>query len=353
MKIKQKLHTGFGLLFLVVLFFGGLTLFYIRVITNSNKVILKDNYATLGYVDKMRTILEENDPQLTPAAVNEFRAVLTQEQSNITETGETEAVKALSTSFNALINPATPEAGRLEARKKIFNHLRTISKLNLDAVDRKSKSAEKAIQNATIYLSGAALITFVVLFSFVFNLAGFFEEPLKRLTYAMQEIGNKNFHTRLDFDRNDEFGAISIGFNEMAASLFKWNQELTTTIAHDKICSEILVQNIDDPVIGINESQKLLFINPAAKKLFDLPEQHSVQEKLTDRTVIDILQHYKLGPVRIKDINYQLEIYNIIPPPSEFPELEGAETITTAGKMSGKVYVFKQSSFGHLSNQGS
>lgn len=343
MNIKQKLHTGFGLLFLVVLFFGGLTLFYIRVIANSNKVILKDNYATLGYVDEMRTILEENDSRLTPEAVNEFRAVLSKERANITEEGEKEAVEALNTSFNSLVNPATPEARRLEARNQTFAHLSTISTLNLDAVDRKSKAAEKAIQNATLYLSVAALITFVVLFSFVFNMAGFFEEPLKRLTEGMQEIGrNKNFHTRLDFDRNDEFGEISVGFNKMAAQLSQWNQDLTTTIAHDKKCIEILVQHIVDPVVGIDGSEKIMFLNPAARKLFGLPEQPGPQDRLSDSAITDMLQNYHTGTVRVEDINYLVEIHNIVPPPSEFPELEGAETMTSAGKVSGKIYVFKK-----------
>jgi NtrC-family two-component system sensor histidine kinase KinB len=57
MKVKNKLRLGFGFLFVVVLLFGMITLFYINEISNSAKVILKDNYESLNFTRDMRTVL--------------------------------------------------------------------------------------------------------------------------------------------------------------------------------------------------------------------------------------------------------------------------------------------------------
>ncbi|MDO7742930.1 MAG: MCP four helix bundle domain-containing protein, partial [Pedobacter sp.] len=61
MKIKTKLRLGFGFLFVVVLFFGAISLYYMNRISVSAKVILKDNYETLSYTRAMRALLDEHE----------------------------------------------------------------------------------------------------------------------------------------------------------------------------------------------------------------------------------------------------------------------------------------------------
>ena len=72
MKVKNKLRLGFGFLFIVVLFFGAISLFYINQISNSAKIILKDNYESLSFSREMRTILDENTLPLNAASIVEF-----------------------------------------------------------------------------------------------------------------------------------------------------------------------------------------------------------------------------------------------------------------------------------------
>jgi NtrC-family two-component system sensor histidine kinase KinB len=72
MKIKNKLRLGFGFLFIVVLSFGAVSLYYIHEISDSAKVILKNNYETLSFAREMRTILDENKLPLNHNAINDF-----------------------------------------------------------------------------------------------------------------------------------------------------------------------------------------------------------------------------------------------------------------------------------------
>jgi two-component system, NtrC family, sensor histidine kinase KinB len=54
MKLKTKLWIGFSFLFLVVVAFGGISMYHIQQIGARSKVILKDNYKSLNYVKSMR-----------------------------------------------------------------------------------------------------------------------------------------------------------------------------------------------------------------------------------------------------------------------------------------------------------
>lgn len=181
MKLKQKLQAQIILLFVVVIFFGGLTLFYFRLISKSNEVILNENYATLEYVNEMRSVLADNDVPLSAAAIEKFQAALRREQKNITEKGETEVVNKLSHRFEVLRNNTFGIEKQHSAVADAQKYLWQIERINLDAVKQKSQNARQTIKDATIYLGGAAVITFLILFSFVFNLASSFEESLRSI----------------------------------------------------------------------------------------------------------------------------------------------------------------------------
>jgi len=86
MKVKNKLRLGFGFLFVVVLLFGMITLFYINEISNSAKIILKDNYESLNFTRDMRTVLDEQDLPLSAQNAAFFNTQLIKEEHNITET---------------------------------------------------------------------------------------------------------------------------------------------------------------------------------------------------------------------------------------------------------------------------
>src|SRR5690242_40445 len=108
MKIKQKIRLGLGLIFIVVLFFGVISIFFISQLSNSSKVILKNNYETLSFTREMRTIFDENKLPLSTAAQAAFNAQLVKQEHNITEKGESEATAQVRASFTALQSATTP-----------------------------------------------------------------------------------------------------------------------------------------------------------------------------------------------------------------------------------------------------
>ncbi len=106
MKIRKKLFLGFGLLFVVVLFFGAVSIYYVEQISETAKVTLKNNYETLTFTREMRSVLDENDLPLTPGAAGAFDIALKKQENNITENGEKEATGGVRKDFSLLVDPS-------------------------------------------------------------------------------------------------------------------------------------------------------------------------------------------------------------------------------------------------------
>ncbi len=346
MKIKHKLRLGFGILFVVVIFFGALSLFYLNQIANSSRIILKDNYATLGFVREMRSVLDGNDLPLAPSPISRFNAALMKEEKNVTEKGEAEAVAKLKQSFKSLTStPQAPEQRR-QAESEVLKYLGEIERLNLDAVVHKSDHAERSIKNATLYLGLAGAFTFLVLFSFIFNLTAFFEEPLRRLADGINEISEGNYKRRLNFDGNDEFGEVSNAFNQMATGLDKIKNNNANKAIIEKIRTEAVIKHIPEPVIVLDENDHILFINPAVEAILHIDCRDVTGKDISRLSEIDCLIKEKGTSnnnnlrIKIGEEDYLVDIYEMLIPVSRIAFEEEDEPLI-AGNAAGKVIILK------------
>ncbi len=341
MKIKTKLHLGFGFLFVVVLFFGAVSLFYLNQISGSAKVILKDNYESLSFAHQMRKILDDNPIPLSPNASADFNRYLKLEENNLTETGEKEAVSVLYKAYLSLSKV------NLIALQQVHDQLRKIEELNMDAIVKKNAAAQNSVKNGTVYLSFAACITFLVLFSFSVNFPGFIADPLGELSQGILEISRQNYNKRLEFNSNDEFSELANAFNEMAAKLNEWENTNIATLKSEKLRIEAIIEQMQDAIIGLNEKQEILFINAAAEKVL------SLQDSMIGKSALDFLAENNLLKILIdnRELDKQLKIYiddkdsyfqmdsrEIIVPSYEKQE---DEVLINSGKSVGKVYILR------------
>lgn len=341
MKVKNKLRLGFGFLFLVVLFFGGLSILLINQIATNGKVILKNNYETLTFVREMRSILDERAQPLDPAAVKAFEQQLALQEHNVTERGEGQATSLLHEHFNQLrTSPSVIRAIRQD--------LKQIEILNMQAIVRKNDQANRSVDKALLFLGLAGSFTFLVLFSFSVNFPGTIANPLNVLLKGIRQISQKNYEERIHFDNKDEFAEVAGAFNDMAARLNEWENSNLSQIMSEKQRIETIIEQMQDAIIGVSEQQQVLFINTAAKTMLNLSDQ-----KYEGQQVAAIARHNDLlksiidtegsgRPFRIvvngKDAFFQLDSTEITVP-NIAPA--GDETIRIARRSAGRVYILR------------
>ncbi|MDB5060183.1 MAG: sensor histidine kinase [Mucilaginibacter sp.] len=346
MKVRTKLRLGFGFLFVVVLFFGATSLFYIRDISENAKTILKNNYESLSFARDMRTVLDDNDLPLSTLATTKFNNYLLKQEHNITEPGEKEITKNLRSTFE-LFKSSKQNAVNPQFVRDIRHNLREIERLNMHAIVRKNDNARASVNRATLFLGLVGSFTFLVLFSFSVNFPGFIANPLRALLEGIREIGQKNYNKRLHFEQNDEFAEVASAFNQMATRLNDWENSNLATVISEKRRIETIIEQMQDAIIGINEKEEVLFMNDAARKILNITDNKVIGQntnqliKSNDLFKSILKDDTTIKPYKIvldgREAYFQMQSSSIVVP--KMGQTKGV--LQVANQSAGKVYILK------------
>jgi len=344
MKIKTKLLLGFGLLFLVVVFFGIVSIYYIEDISEYSKTTVKNNYETLTFTSQMRGILDENDLPLSPSAVALFNNALKKQENNITEPGEKGATTGVRNAFGQVIDPGTGIGAKQQAVRTARAELKAIEGLNMKAIEQKNNYIHATVSKATFLLGGIVFITFLILFVFIINFPGFILNPLNQFIDGIHEIRQKNYDARLEFKTGDEFAALAIEFNAMAANLSDIENQNLTKIISGENQLKIVIEEMQAGVIGLNENQEILFINGEARGIFKtggkqvtgLPV-HDVVKGSFLKTILESKPDEDGIKFSTDTAQYQVKKFEIVVPNLK-PKFD---TLQFAGYTAGMIYILK------------
>ena len=80
--------------------------------------------------------------------------------------------------------------------------------LNMQAIQRKSKIAEKTAEEALTIIIAFGGIVFLIAFTFHCQFSFSSYKSYQPFTEAIKEIANKNYNHRIHIDNKDEFGKL-------------------------------------------------------------------------------------------------------------------------------------------------
>ena len=283
MKIKAKLNFGVGALFILILALALISSWYVNQLKKDTNNILVANYKTLQYARNMLLALE--DVAKDETAINTFQENLNLQKQNVTEIGETEATNLIDKHFNTLKNEPTNAAINSFIRRDITELMR----LNMEAINRKSSIADDTAQKAIVIISVTGTLCFLIAFTLLINLPASIANPIKELTDSIKEIASQNYKKRVHFESHNEFGDLAKSFNTMAQKLEEYSESKLDKILKGKKRIETLIDNLHDPVIGIDENKKVLFANEEALTICGLKKQDFIGKQIQDIAVANDL----------------------------------------------------------------
>ncbi|SHH37042.1 Signal transduction histidine kinase [Chryseolinea serpens] len=265
MSIKIKVAWGVIFLFLVIVTIGGLGLYYLETLSNDSENILTDNYETLEYT---KSIVENCDSLKIDSvkAMNAMAANLKLQEANVTEKGERELTLALRVAFERLKNTTLGDSNIVRIRSICL----AIQDMNMKAIIRKNEVTQKTATKASTYLIIIGSICTLAAFTFIINFPGYIANPIVQLTSSIKSIARKNYEERLHFDRKDEFEELAEAFNQMAEKLDEYEHSNLAKILFEKKRIETIINRMTDPVIGLDEHDKVIFANEPALNLLNL-----------------------------------------------------------------------------------
>ncbi|RZL28512.1 MAG: HAMP domain-containing protein, partial [Pedobacter sp.] len=293
----------------------------------------------------MRGVLDENSLPLSKSAREKFEFSLNREAKNITEPGETAAVKALELGFKKLIE--SPENDVSNHLKNLRSSLQKVEDVNMKAIFEKNEQANQTSAKANIYIAISATVCFLILFTFIVNFPGFVANPLAEFSSAILQIARKDYKPRLHFNNNDEFSELAESFNSMAAKLNEWENSNLSKLKSEKLRIETIIAQMQDAIIGLNEKGTVLFLNTIASKLLNLDAQKTVGQNVAELVGKNELLNRVLNPKDTKPLKiytdekesyFQLENREIIIPNFE---TTSQDTLIESSKSAGSVYVLK------------
>jgi PAS domain S-box-containing protein len=296
MKIKTKLNLGVGLLFLLIIILSLVSAFYIFSIKKDTENILKANYNTLEYSRNMLLSLDEINSN-GKKAITTFETNLDQQSNNVTEAGEDVATRNLQNTFNLLKKNCTdethikkafssdeikkwvPDNQNLKAfseetlKSQIRQDIFEIMKLNMVAIKQKSDVAEHTAETANLWIAITGSLCFLIAFNLLINLPNNIANPIKELTESIKEIANKNYSERVHFMSHNEFGDLAKSFNTMAQKLEEYHNSNLYKLLFEKKRLETLINNMHDPIIGLDNQGLILFVNDEALKIIGMKSE--------------------------------------------------------------------------------
>jgi two-component system, NtrC family, sensor histidine kinase KinB len=284
MKIKTKVTLGVLFLFSVIVVMGGLGLYYMKVISGDSKNILMDNYETLEYT---KHIIENCDSLKIDSAksIQAIEKNLRLQEDNVTEHGERELTHALRAAFERLKNNGIKHDDIVQIRSISL----AIQELNMRAIVEKNELTKTTAGNASTYLIIISTICILCTFTFIVNFPGYVANPIVKLTNSIKSIANKDYEERLHFDRKDEFEELANAFNAMAEKLDEYEHSSLAKILFEKKRIETIINRMTDPVIGLDEQNKVVFANDQALSLLNLSRLD-----VLDRYAPDVAVHNDL-----------------------------------------------------------
>lgn len=276
MKIKTKLNLGVGLLFVAIIILALVSAYAVFLVKKDTQNILKANYETLEYSRNMLLALDgiasdENK------AVTIFGSNLKKQMDNITENGEGEITMRLQKSFQLLQDDRNNALLKNQIREAVFE----IMKLNLNAIKFKSDVAKRTADTANLWIAVTGTLCFLIAFNLLVNLPNNIANPIKELTASIREIANKNYKERVHFMNHNEFGDLAKSFNTMAQKLEEYSSSNLHKLSFEKKRLETLINNMNDPIIGLDHDGKVLFVNDEALKIIGMKSEDVIGKLAT------------------------------------------------------------------------
>ncbi|WP_433815694.1 ATP-binding protein [Flavobacterium johnsoniae] len=336
MRIKTKLNLGVGLLFLMIIILSLVSAYSVFLIKQDTENILKSNYNTLEYSRNMIFALDgiKSDSKET---IQSFEENLEKQTQNITEPGEKQATEKLKASFALLAKNNADESVKAQIRQDIF----AIMKLNLDAIKQKSDIAKHSAETANLSIAIVGTLCFLIAFNLLVNLPNNIANPIRELTQSIKEIANKNYSERVHFTSHSEFGDLAKSFNTMAQKLEEYHDSNVYKLLFEKKRLETLINNMNDPIIGLDNEGIVLFVNDEALKIIGLKSEDIIGKPASELAISNDLirslilketETPKKQPLKIfahgKESYFEKEIHNItITPTGEEKEINIGDVI--------------------------
>jgi len=172
-------------------------------------------------------------------------------------------------------------------------------------------NSEVIAQRASIISLIVSSLAIVIILIFMFYLINKIVKPVRGLITKTREISERNYSQQLNITGEDEIAELSKEFNIMAAKLRQYDLLNINQLMKEKQKIETIVESISDGIIVTGAENRILLVNKAAEKIFNISERDVIKKHFTEVIKNDDLFLYITDIKREKDILQNKEYLDI------------------------------------------
>ena len=283
MKIRTKITLSIGMLLAIITIFGYYAAQTTERMKTNTEDILADNYNSVKYAQKMLWAIHNFEKDSLLAATT-FEENLSLQKQNISENSEKQNTERLEREFRTYKKDRSKE--NIITLSESIN---TIILLNGNAIEEKSKFATDTAHEALILMIVFSGLCIIIAIFMLIRIPQILTNPIEKLIEGILEISNHNYDKRLSFDEKSEFSKVAYSFNNMAQELAQFQRSSMARIISTKQYLEIVINSIDEPIIGLDNENKILFVNNIASSILNISSDKMISKSALDLSLTNDL----------------------------------------------------------------
>ena len=300
MGLRAKLLTGYAIFIAALVLLGAWSAWRLHDMGKVSRRIISENYDSVVAAQEMKESLERQDSAALFLLIGarekaldqlrehrrRFDANFDKAANNITETGETEAIRAIRQGrdlyyqrFDAFISKAANSGEDISLRSEYFTQLEPqfdklraacehLLQLNQRAMAVKAEAAAGVAQiwfYRTLLIAGILIGAGIAL---AFVLARQIVEPLRQLTESTARIAGGDLNATVPVSSRDEVGSLATEYNRMAERIRELRSSDMGKLLMAQQTTEAAIDSLYDPVIVTDGGGRVTKLNRAAEEIF-------------------------------------------------------------------------------------
>ena len=147
----------------------------------------------------------------------------------------------------------------------------------LTATEPDSPAAEPGMNRALTWIMIIGGICICIGLWILFKIPNSINSPFKSLVKGILEIANHN-DAKLDLRGDKELEEVSKNFNRMAKRLKDYHNSTISDLMASKRYLETIINSINEPIVGLDNEQIILFINNEALNILNLKREDVIRK---------------------------------------------------------------------------
>ena len=293
---KAKIRVMLLVLFSIMTILGVLGAYFLDRISDNSVEMMNTNLRTLTYTQDMWQALNTSISILSTQdlsdkasrrelrrAFDHFESRLNL-QSQVIDPTQLGLVDTLRRDFEIIRSQTQQKINQgelafedvIQSTLGIQRILDQVYQVNKESIRQKTDWASRQANRVTLAIILFGFFFFVFAVVAVFFFPESLARPIQELNIGIREIARKNYNQRLEVKTQDEFGEVAESFNTMAEKLAEYENLNISKLLSEKRRIETIIGQMNEPIIGLDRKNLILFANKKALELIGMQEQDVV-----------------------------------------------------------------------------